>query len=238
MKKGIFSFLLLAIFTMSIQNVSALEISDNIQLEDASKEILIQNKIDEFLETVNKEDVHSLTVQEETALVEYIENFKQTLYDDTARANSSSWDYANTINIGGYIFVSMDSRTSSWTHGHAGIGYSAGGNVIEANPGDGVKLYTNRVNNYWSECQTGGIYKVNGASSSKYNTARDYAYERIGRGYGFDPIGGDFYCSELVYYAWDAAGYNIASSRIWGTPILPSQLMNDGDTILQVSFPF
>lgn len=47
-----------------------------------------------------------------------------------------------------------------------------------------------------------------------------------------------FIAVSFVYYAWNDAGYNIASSRVWGTLILPSHIMNDGDTILKASFPF
>lgn len=202
------------------------------------REMLIQNRINEFLKEKNKPDVYSLTEDEEIQLVNYIRQFKKSLDGNLERQAVDPWVYASSYNLQGLVFATLDSRTSGIEHGHAGIGFSSGGNVIEANPGDGVKLYKNRVNNYWSSVANGGIYSVKGATSNDYLTAASYAAARLGRGYGFNPAEGTFYCSELVYYAWKEAGKNIASSRIWGTLILPSQIMNDGDTILQVSFPF
>lgn len=238
MKKKILLFLLLTVIVLPFSNVNAEELSINIENVNTDNEILIQNKINEFLTKKNKDTVNELTISEEKELVDIIGEYKKTLYPSIQPASARAVDFANSYNIAGYVFATLDAKTSGWNHGHAGIGHSAGGNVIEANPGDGVKLYTNRVNKYWSKCDDGGIYSIKNASSSDYNKAKNYANDRIGRDYGFNPIDGDFYCSELVYYAWDAAGYNIASSRIWGTPILPSQIMNDGDTVLEASFPF
>ena len=208
------------------------------EIEDT--EVLIQNKIQEFLNSKNKDNIYSLNMYEEQELIEYIQDYKESINDCSSTYGIiDSGIYASTADIGGYIFASLDSKTSGWNHGHAGIGYSAGGNVIESNPNVGVKLYSNRVETYWANCQTGGIYSVNGASSSQYETAKNYAYNKIGCDYNFNAFDtNSFYCSELVYYAWEEAGYNIASSRVWGTLILPSQIMNDGDTTLRVSFPF
>lgn len=236
MKKKILLFLLLTIITLPFSKVNAKELSVN--SENTNNEILIQNKINEFLIKKNKNTVYDLTVSEEKELIDIIGQYKNSLYSSIQPLSIDSEDYGNSYDIAGYVFASLDAKTSGWNHGHAGIGHSVGGNVIEANPVVGVKLYSNRVNTYWSNCDTGGIYAINGASTSDYNKAKNYATSKIGRSYGFDPIEGDFYCSELVYYAWDEAGWNIASSRIWGTPILPSQIMNDGDTILKASFPF
>ena len=236
MKKKL--FLLAITIILSFVNVSALEEKSDIQKTKDNSEAIIQNKIKKFLNLKNKKDVYSLTKNEEIELVKYIEKYKQELNAIIQPQWFNPWEYATTFDIAGYVFVTLDSSTSGWNHGHAGIGHSAGGNVIEANAGDGVKLYTNRVNSYWSKCQNGGVYSISGASPSDYKNAKKYAVDRLGREYGFDPIKGDFYCSELVYYAWDSVGFNIASSRVWGTPILPSHIMNDGDTILKASFPF
>ena len=220
----------MSVYAMELQTIDSKVTNDN--------EILIQNEITKFLIKKNKNNIYDLTQNEQKDLVNYIEQYKKTLYPSAQPNWFNPWEYATTYDITGYIFASLDSSSLDIHYGHAGIGYSAGGNVIEANPGDGVKLYTNRVNSYWSKCQSGGVYAVNNAPSSSYVTAKNYAANCIGKGYGFDPIVDDFYCSELVYYAWDAAGYNIASSRLWGTPILPAHIMNDGDTVLKASFPF
>lgn len=237
MKKTIIFIFLAMVFILPFTNVSALDIEDKLHI-DNSHEFIIQEKIDAFLKEKRKDNIYSLTPSEELELVNFIENYKNNLNPNFKLQRVSGKDYATSFDITGYIFLTMDSRTSGWRHGHAGIGYSAGGNVIEANPGDGVELYYDRVKDYWSKRKTGGIYSVKKAEYADYKKARNYAKSKLGRKYGFNPFGGDFYCSELVYYAWKEAGYNVASSRVWGTPILPSQIMNDGDTVKEVSFPF
>ena len=241
MKKTLVVILLAITLALPFTQVyAAEEISISQDVVD-QKEIMIQNKINEFVKSKNKADVYELSYEEEVELTQMIQEYKETLNGNVASTYGliENGIYSSGTDIGGYIFVSLDSRTSNWNHGHAGIGYSAGGNVIEANPGDGVKLYGNRVEGYWKSCQSGGIYSVNGASSSQYQTARNYAYGKLGCSYSLNAFNiNSFYCSELVYYAWDSAGINVASSRIWGTFILPSQIMNDGDTVLRVAFPF
>ena len=240
MRKSFILILFVITLLLPFSQVYATEDTSISQEMINNKEILIQNKINEFIDSQGKSDINYLSVQEEIELVKIIEEYKYTINNNEYSINGviESGIYASTADIGGYIFSSLDSRTSGWNHGHAGIGYSSGGNVIEANPNVGVKLYSNRVEEYWGNCQTGGIYWVNGASSSQYTIAKNYAYSKLGCDYNFNALDtNSFYCSELVYYAWDAAGYNIASSRVWGTLILPSQIMNDGDTVLGVTFP-
>lgn len=241
MKKTLIVILLAITLTLPFSKVFAVEDVSVTQDVVDTKEIMIQKKINEFVKSKNKNNVYDLTNEEEIELTQVIQDYKEALNGNAAStyAYIESGIYNSSVDIGGYIFVSLDSSHSGWNHGHAGIGYSAGGNVIEANPGDGVKLYGNRVDTYWRNCQTGGIYSVSGASTSQYTTARNYAYSKLGCEYGFMATNtNSFYCSELVYYAWESAGVNIASSRVWGTFILPSQIMNDGDTVKNIAFPF
>lgn len=132
-------------------------------------------------------------------------------------------------NYYGEIFITMDNSTIGFRHGHAGIGADGPGEVIEANPGDGVKLYKNRIADYWIKCNTGGIMRVRGASAKKYRTAYNYAKSKIGFKYSIISRNDTFYCSELVYYAWKSAGYNIASGK-WGYHYSPYDIMSDDDT--------
>lgn len=99
-------------------------------------------------------------------------------------------------------------------HGHAGIGYYDSDSVIEANPDVGVKLYANRISTYWMNCADGGIYSIHGAINHEYVIATDYVYNHIGYDYGFLPIVSDFYCSELVNYAWKEAGYDLRGGAL------------------------
>lgn len=241
MKKTLVVVLLAIALILPFSKVFAVEnVSETKDAAD-TKEILIEKKIDEFVKSKNKNSVYDLTNEEEIELTQVIEDYKKILNGNTASTNVyiESGIYNSSVDIGGYIFSSLDSSTSGWNHGHSGIGYSAGGNVIESNPGVGVKLYSNRVDDYWRKCQSGGIYSVSGASTSQYTTARDYAHSKLGCTYDFNALNtNSFYCSELVYYAWDSAGVNVASSRVWGTPILPSQIMNDNDTVKNIAFPF
>ncbi len=241
MKKTLVVILLAITLTLPFSKVFAVEDVSVTQDVIDTKEAMIQKKINEFVKSKNKNNVYDLNNEEEIELTQVIQEYKETLNGNIASpyAYIESGIYNSSVDIGGYIFSTLDSRTGSWEHGHAGIGYSAGGNVIESNPNVGVKLYTNRVDTYWRNCANGGIYSVSGASSSQYTTARNYAYSKLGCTYDFNALNtNSFYCSELVYYAWDSAGINIASSRIWGTPILPSQIMNDGDTVKNIAFPF
>lgn len=240
-EKKLVAILLVITLTLTFSNVFAAEKVLITQDVTDAKETMIERKINEFVKSKNKNNVYDLNNEEEIELTQVIQEYKETLNSNIVSpyVYIESGIYNSSVDIGGYIFSTLDSSTSGWNHGHSGIGYSAGGNVIESNPNVGVKLYNNRVDTYWRKCANGGIYSVSGASSSQYATARNYAYSKLGCTYDFNALNtNSFYCSELVYYAWDSAGINIASSRIWGTPILPSQIMNDGDTVKNIAFPF
>lgn len=135
----------------------------------------------------------------------------------------------------GYIFVTMDNNKSGWHYGHAGIGGN-NGETIEAYSNTNVAIFSNGYNRNWSDCSTGGIYRVNGASTSQYETAKNWAYSQVGKEYDLSLLDGDskFYCSELVYKAWKAAGITVGTN-ILGL-ITPESIMNHNNTILVYSF--
>lgn len=115
----------------------------------------------------------------------------------------------------GHIFVTGDSKTYGWPHGHAGIGTATVGATIEvANTSLGVVYRANRVTDYWSK-KNSSIMGVVGSTSSNYTSAFTYANNRIGKAYGFDPLNpNDFYCSELVFLAWKNAGITLYNHTI------------------------
>lgn len=133
----------------------------------------------------------------------------------------------------GKIFVTRDSKTSGFAHGHAGIGARGTGEVIEANPGDGVKLYTNRINGYWKTVSA-SVMAVSGATTAIYSYASDYAYSKLGTPYSLDVWDGTagFYCSELVLCAWNSAGIPLLS----GTQGFPADIYASSKTITTLTY--
>ena len=135
----------------------------------------------------------------------------------------------------GYIFATLDNATSSWNHGHAGIG-GDNGETIEAYSNTNVAIFSNGYASNWSNCSTGGIYSVNGASSSQYTSAKSFAYSKVGTPYSTNLMDGDstFYCSELVYRAWEQAGIKVGTN-ILGL-ITQKSIMNHSNTTLVYEF--
>ena len=129
----------------------------------------------------------------------------------------------------GYVFVTGDSKTSGWSHGHAGIGSATPESVIEANPGDGVKPYYNRIANYWSKVNS-SIMAVRGATSTHYHNAFAYANSQYGKPYGLDPFDGadSYFCSELVRDSWYNAGISVAGNTNW---VFPHEIYQHANTI-------
>lgn len=220
--------------SLPVTVVSAQE-QETTQDEGQNIENRINYEIAKSLESANVDKMEDLSQEEASALLENVNAIKSEYMDYYTRTKIIDSKAANPYY--GNIFATTDEKKFGIRHGHAGIGGFNNNDVIEANPGDGVKLYTNRINTYWRTNSDGGIYGVSGANANKYRTATNYAVSKIGKRYGFNSFdNNDFYCSELVYYAWDSAGYNIASMRIWGEPILPLQLMVDSDTYLKEAF--
>lgn len=135
----------------------------------------------------------------------------------------------------GYIFATLDNTTSSWNHGHAGLGGN-NGETIESFPSTGVAVFSNGYSKNWSSCSTGGIYSINGASSSQYDSAKNYAYNKVGTPYSLSLVDGDstYYCSELVYKAWKNAGITVGTN-VAGF-ITPKSIMDSSNTRLVYSF--
>lgn len=129
----------------------------------------------------------------------------------------------------GFVFVTGDAKTSSWSHGHAGIGSATPESVIEANPGDGVMFYHNRIASYWAKVNS-SIMGVRGATSGHYFDAFQYANNQYGKPYSLVPTDGSssYYCSELVRDAWRHAGIKVASDNGW---TYPSEIYRNYNTV-------
>lgn len=232
--------IILVAFLIGFSLVSSLQLKanniDKIQLDDS--ELVVTD----FLNKRNLNSIENLSSQQELELYKLVHEVKVNQMNQEAkysrdhidlnrkveaRAGNFTWD--PNADYYGDIFVTMDNKTLGFNHGHAGIGVHGSGTVVEANPGTGVSKFYNRINTYWKNLKTGGLMRVRGASNAKYELAQNYAVSMIGKNYGFNPFDvNDFYCSELVYYAWKHAGFDIASGR--GAMILPIHIISDNDT--------
>ena len=227
MKKILVSlFVMTCFFTFGI-SVNAAEID---------QETLIKNAQQEYLESINKSSLTEMTDEEENELTKKIDEIKREIYYSDSNSGNTKW-YNPYITWTGYVYATNDG-----TAGHAGIGgtVSSGqsdlGYTIEANPGDGVKIYINRYRDYWRYKTTGGIYSVRNATTTKYKSASNWAKKQVGKDYNLNPFNGDssFYCSELVYRAWEEQGITIGN-MIAGV-ITPSSIMNHSNTIMSYAF--
>lgn len=240
-------------------SISALAEADS-STESSKTSNQIQEEINEiesnYLAEKGEEKIEDLEMDEKVELINLIDEYKSKYSQPMLEKSSplmmtsnktitrAGHTQADLTSFSGDIFATMDASTVvvgnvTWTHGHAGIGGFEYGSVIEArNPTAGVQKMTNRLS-FWYGKANGGIYKVPNARNDKYLIATEYANERVGDRYGFNALDpNDWYCSELVYYAWKAAGLDIDHNRIEGTFILPQHLMQDADTLKYRSFPY
>ena len=229
--------LLVALLLIATSFTTPISANKEISSDEMQEQInAMEQKYMQEHDIKNHEDFTNEQILE---LVDLINEYKSNVYsnNDIAKKQTRGLHYHS-----GDIFVTLDASKTFfedvvWDHGHAGIGGWIYGDVIEANPGDGVNYYNNRYG-YWNSRKNGGVYKVRNAVDPEYETAMIYAEDRVGLSYGFDATSDqDFYCSELVYYAWKDAGYDLDNNRIPGTFILPKYLMMDADVVLDTSFP-
>lgn len=197
----------------------------------------IQNAISFVLKSNGVKELSDLSDEDTEALIDNINEIKSKHIDIREQEAKSSPSARSTSSYIGKLFLTTDSSTKDFPHGHAGIGHKDLNAVIESNPGDGVRKYNGRIKSYWAKRKNSGIYGVRGASAAKYRNAFNYAEKRIGKKYGFNPFDNNsFYCSELVFYAWKGQGYTINNGLLWGSIILPVHMMLDSDTYLVRKF--
>lgn len=220
------SFIICFILTIFSTNVSAKE------LEKTFSAFILEQK-EQYLENLGKTSEKELTNLEELELTKIVDTLKRNILNKDEKTNR--W-INPALTLTGYIYATNDSPA-----GHAGIGGkipSGSGDLgytIEANPGIGVQFYSNRYNSYWKYKVTGGIYSVIGATSTKYNNASNWANNQVGKQYSLNPFDGDsaFYCSELVYRAWEVQGIKVGTFFI---TVTPASIMNHQNTNMIKAF--
>lgn len=191
----------------------------------------LNNTKEEFLSKHNCSNISELSYDELLDLFEIVDEIKNSDFEiikDRERQEMQSNSRAIGVwKFKGYIFVTGDSTTSGWAHGHAGIGTATENTVIEANKNVGVVSLPDRISTYWGK-KNSSVLAVKQAYTSDYTNAFVYANNRIGKQYGFDPLNpNDFYCSELVHLAWKNAGFTIGPAI--GT-VLPADLYTSSST--------
>jgi len=199
--------------------------------KDLEKEI--RKAIEEFLTIKGVNTTNDLTAKDQKELARKINEIKEKYDNSEANGVSTkaivipegggSWDYK------GYVFVTGSAHSSIVVyHGHAGIGGEKANTVIEANPGDGVKVYADRISKYWAR-NNSSIMKVKNATAAQYTKAFKYANSKVGKKFGWNPLdSNDFYCSELVWLSWKDAGITLIINL--GTVVTPFDLYSSTKT--------
>lgn len=134
------------------------------------------------------------------------------------------------VGSGGDILVTLDtvsSGSSAWAGGHAGIVYD-NTTVVESfgNKGDlnGVRKWANDWNTRYDHFKQ---LRVSGASSTNYSSAKSYASTKVGLPYNYNFFNIDttssFYCSQLVWRAWNHQGYDLNDGgAVWPVDLIES----------------
>lgn len=148
----------------------------------------------------------------------------------SSRAVDTSWSHRV-----GNILNSLQSKTSGFRHGHSAIVTGSNKMVIEATTtkNNGARVFYWHYTNMW---YTGNFtdvveYYVDGASWAAYNNVVRYASGQVAEPYGLNTSLYDdttWYCSKLVYKAWQYAGVSIGRSGANYTMFLPTDIANGG----------
>lgn len=186
----------------------------------------IDELYDAYLKNNNAYEREDLSIEESNELSLLIQEYKELHYN----IEQSKATRTKLSDFTGGIFLHFDSTTSSWNHGHAGIGYGTG--VIEIlNPNSTVQKYGPSRVREWYGKNTGGFYTVRGARAADNSNAANNAYNKIGTGYWLIGNTGEFggyTCSGLVAISWYEAGFDIGNKAA-----TPKSLENNSKTILQ-----
>lgn len=148
-------------------------------------------------------------------------------------ATSSSW-----YGIGD-ILISLEAKTYGLPHGHAAILSDIEDYVIEALPSPGVVHHS--ATKYWSTVDDDAQYYVKNASWSDYEQAVSYAKDQIGEPYKLKTTLGntsEWYCSKLVFKAWEYAGFQVGSLDEYIGVVIPGSIKADWDTVEYISNPY
>jgi hypothetical protein len=148
---------------------------------------------------------------------------------------------ANWINYGD-VLVTLEAEPFSylgikWNFGHSGIAGFDTKQVIQARPDTGVHK-VNDYNTYYGKRNTDELYII-GAPDTKYKNAVTYALGKVSRPYALKTTLSDtskWYCSKLVYKAWESQGYKLKNAGMSGIDqliglvgVTPKQILYDND---------
>lgn len=169
-------------------------------------------KTDNLLSTL--EDIDSLlyNLEEEKGNVNFGSKSINYSKSSLKSANDFQTNAVTSWSGKGDILISLEAKTAGFPHGHAAILSTTKDYVIEALPKPGVVHQS--ASKYWSTVSDEGQYYVKGAPDSAYVNAVNYAKNQIGEPYKLATTlnnTSEWYCSKLVFKAWESAGYHIGT---------------------------
>ena len=195
----------------------------------------IEKAIEKFLIEKRVKYTKDLTPEEAKALAKIVQAIKNS--ENSAKAivllpiegGGGGWAYY------GAIFVTGDSSTGGFPHGHAGVGGYDKNYVIESDLKTGVKKHKDRVANYWSKHNASILY-VKNATTAQFKKAAKYADDQVGKPYGLNNSTSSFYCSQLPHEAWRYAGITMYNTSGLGWLVLPIDLYNSSKTVVVAKY--
>ncbi|GAB6091503.1 hypothetical protein JCM12856_30970 [Spirochaeta dissipatitropha] len=180
-----------------------------------------------------------------------INNYRKGRVLTTISDGSSSSSSSSVVAIGGHASIMSRNSISNSISDSANIAVSAWPDNRWEGLSDGVQyerfeLWLNsdrhgrtvrgvtalRVGErkwVWNWANSGYVYTE--ASTSKHNSAGNYAIAQIGKPFNWiipnKWTTDAFYCSQLVWRAWQQQGYNLSPSSPWASPV---SIMNHSGT--------
>ena len=160
---------------------------------------------------------------------------KETLHDvkraTAVTSNSTLGTYGDIL-----VNLAIDSGSIGFA-GHAAIVSNDSNYTIESYAQswspiglDGVQIYDNN----WGTSSGSLLVRPYNATSSQYSTAASFAYGKINLPYNWNFFDKNttskYYCSQLVWQAWNSAGINTETGSIPNAIIAPADLVNSSNT--------
>lgn len=241
--------LVLMLPLMFSARVDAVELGDNEIYEDETTRLLdqrIKEVEEKYMRMYGVSDTSYLTFNQSNEMTKEIAAIKEAAFGSGISSKNMAMEPSSRRGraygespLYGNVLITMDASKTGIKHGHVGIGSFKWDATVEANPGDGVKEYTNRISTVWNKFArthaADGVYAVHGATDAQYRLAVNYALSKVGKRYGFNGFdNNDFYCSELVYLAFKNAGKTIGP--LLGT-VWPLDIANHVNTYEVIAFP-
>ncbi|WP_414045325.1 distant relative of cell wall-associated hydrolase-like protein [Macrococcus equi] len=199
----------------AIANTNTLQL-DSKELENESN-IISNIKVDK-----DKENINSYFQELKKNAPEKYRLMLEEKNESTLRSVSSS----SKLGTAGDILVTYDNKTSSYKHGHAAIVRLNSNYIVEA-MGEKVKFSPNK---WKSDYGTYNQLQVRRADGQDYSSSRIYAEAQYGEPYSIAALknqSSKWYCSLLVYKAWQSRGFNLDADG--GTHVTPHDLVQDND---------